>query len=84
MPKQNELPGRYGALKSWGNTTDRAARTAPARASSPASLDYWLARLDPVRFATATDDQKHAAADAARRAHFVHLSMLAAQAKRAS
>lgn len=84
MPKKDPLPGRYGALKSWGNTVDRSARTARARANSPASVGYWLARLDPVRFAHATDEQKLAAADAALRAHFAYLSMLAAQSKRAA
>lgn len=65
---------RAGALKSWANTVDRAARTAKARAASPASLEYHLTRLDPERFAEATDEQRLAAADAARRAHFARIA----------
>lgn len=74
--------GRYGALKSWGNTPDRTARTRPARAKSPGGIDYWLAKLDVDRFADATDQQQLDAADAMRRAHFAHLAMKSAKARR--
>jgi len=73
--------GRYAGLQSWANTPDRTARTAKARKYSPGDVDYWLARLDPERFADATDAQKLAAADAARRAHFARLALLSAQAR---
>lgn len=74
--------GAYGALKSWGRTVDRSARTAPARRKSPASVDYWLERLDPERFANATQEQRLAAADAARRAHMAQLALRSARTRR--
>jgi hypothetical protein len=38
-PKELSLYGRIGAHKSWADTNDRSARTAPARAA-------FLARFD--------------------------------------
>jgi len=64
MPNRHQQAGRYGGLRSWANTPDRTARTAPARDAGPGSVDYWLARLDPERFADATGEQRLVAADA--------------------
>jgi hypothetical protein len=75
MSTERQQIGRYGGLKSWANTPDRSARTAPGRKASPGSVDYWLARLDSERFADATDQQRLAAAESARRAHFAQLAM---------
>lgn len=83
-PTSRAVAGRYGGLKSWSNTPDRTARTAPARRAGPGSPEYWLARLDPVKFADATEAQKMQAAEAARKAHFAHLAMKSAQARRKS
>jgi len=74
--------GRYGGLKSWANTVDRAQRTAPGRAKSPSSIEYHLAKLDPERFANASEAQRMQAAEAARRAHFQHLALRSAQVRR--
>lgn len=74
--------GAYGALKSWGNTVDRSARTAPARRNSPASVEYWLDRLDPERFADATQEQRVAAAESARRAYYAKLALQSARSRR--
>jgi hypothetical protein len=76
------LAGRKGALKSWANTVDRTARTAPARRASPLGLAYWLDRLGP-EFDGATTEQKVAAADAAYRAHQADLAWRAAKARSA-
>lgn len=76
------MGGRAGGLESWARTVDRTARTAPARAKAPGELDYWLERLDPERFADATEAQRLAAADAARRAHFARLALASAKARR--
>lgn len=73
--------GRLGALKSWANTVDRTARTAHARRCGPGSIDYWLARLDPDRFANATEAQKLAAAEAAKKAYFARLALKSAAAR---
>lgn len=82
MPSIHQLNGRIGAFTSWANTVDRSARTAPARKASPASLDYWLERLDPERFADASDDARIAAAEAARAAHFAAMAKRSADARR--
>lgn len=81
MPTQRQTIGRYGGLKSWANTTDRTARTAPGRRKSPGEIEYWLARLDPERFADATEAQRLAAAEAARKAHFARMAMSSAKAR---
>ena len=73
--------GRYGGLRSWANTVDRAARTAPGRLRSPSSLEYHFDRLDPERFGGATDAQKLAAAQAARKAYYAELAMRSAVAR---
>lgn len=83
MPdRTRQRQSRYGALVSWANTPDRSARTAPARRRSPSSVDYWIDRLDPERFADATDSAKFAAAEAARRAHFLDMARRSAESRR--
>jgi len=82
MAAIHRAAGRVGGLTSWANTPDRSARTAPARRTAPGEVDYWLARLDPERFADATDEQRLAAAEAARRAYFARLSLRSAAARR--
>lgn len=62
--------GSIGGHVSWGNTLDRTARTAPARAAlNQKFLD--AAGGDPVR------------AEHLRKAHFKRLALLSAQARRA-
>lgn len=62
--------GAIGAHVSWANTTDRSARTAPARAALEQKfLDE--AGGDPVRAAHL------------RKAHFKRLALKSAQARRA-
>ena len=82
MSTTRQLTGRLGGLLSWANTPDRSARTRPARSSSPSSIEWHLARLDPERFADATHQQKLAADEAARRAYFQRLAMRSAKARR--
>jgi len=77
-----QAAGRYGALLSWANTPDRTARTRRAREVGPNSIGYWLNRLDPERFADATEKQKLAAADAAKSAHYAEMAMKSAAARR--
>lgn len=76
-----QIAGRVGGLRSWANTVDRAARTRRGRDAGPGSVDYWIGRLDPVRFADATDEQKVAAATAAKKAHFAALALKSSQAR---
>jgi hypothetical protein len=81
-PNQRQAIARLGAHISWAHTDDRSARTRPARRNSPASLDYHLARLDPERFANATDSQKLAAAESAKKAYYAGLTMRSIAARR--
>jgi len=62
--------GRLGAITSWARTPNRAKRTAPARASGPGSVEFHLARLDPVLFAASSDADRIAAAKCARTLYF--------------
>lgn len=64
------LLARIAAHESWANTTDRTARTAPARAARDQKfLDQ--ADGDPVRAAHL------------RKAHFARMALKSAQARRA-
>jgi hypothetical protein len=81
LPSRNPAQ-QYGALKSWANTVNRSARTAPARAAGPQSVSWHEARLGP-QFADATPEQRRQAAEAAHRAYFAELSLRAVQAKKA-
>lgn len=77
------LASRKGALASWANTVDRADRTSPARAKGPSQLEWHLNRL-PAKFDAASESQRMAAADAARRAYFTDLAMRSARSRRRS
>lgn len=67
--QDRSLLGRIGAHTSWANTTDRSARTAPARAALDAK---FLAEADgnPVR------------AEHLRKAYFQRLALKSARARR--
>lgn len=80
----HQITGRLGGLKSWANTVDRTARTANGRRSGPGDIAWHLARLDPDKFADATEAQKLAAAEAAKRAYFAELAMRSARSRRRS
>ena len=80
MATRRQQIGRYGGLKSWSNTVDRSARTAAGRKAGPGSVDYWLTRL-PEKFADATDAQRLAAAEAARKAHFAEMALKSARSR---
>lgn len=81
MHDQASLSGRFGALKSWSQTVDRSARTRPARRNSPGDIEYHLRRLGP-EFDDASEGQRLAAAEAAKRAYFAELAMKSARARR--
>ena len=85
MPKHESTRqniARLGAHKSWANTPDRAKRTANGRSRGPSSIDWHLARLDPERFADATDAQRLAAAESAKKAYYAELALKSAAARR--
>jgi hypothetical protein len=66
---ERSLIARLAAHTSWAATTDRAARTAPARAALEARF-LEQAGGDPVR------------AEHLRKAHFARLALKSAQARR--
>jgi hypothetical protein len=68
---ERRLNAVAAAHESWANTTDRAARTAPARAALQAGF-LAAADGDPVR------------AEHLRKAHFARLALKSAQARRRS
>jgi len=63
------LLGRLGAHASWANTTDRSARTAPARDAFEQKF------LDAA-------DGDHVRAAHLRKAHFARLALKSAQSRR--
>lgn len=63
------LAARVAAHESWANTTDRSARTAPARAALEARF-LEQCDGDPIR------------ADHARKAYFARLALKSVQARR--
>lgn len=65
------------ARRSWANTTDRTARTAPARA---AQERQFLDEVDPDRILPA--DERIRRADLAKREYFRALSRLSARRRR--
>lgn len=80
-PALRSLRSRIGVLESWARTADRPARTAPARAASPGSLDYWQRKVDPD--ATLPDNERLLRAEAAKRAYFLRLAMRSAEVRAA-
>jgi hypothetical protein len=56
---------------------------AKLHASGPGSIEYWLDRLDPELFATASLDDRQAAARSMKRAHFAALAIKSAKARAA-
>lgn len=70
QPSERRAQAAIAAHESWGRTTDRSARTAPARAAMDQKfLD--AAEGDPVRAAHL------------KKAHFARLALKSAQARRA-
>lgn len=68
---------RIAAYESWARTTDRAARTQPARDGLRARFER---QVDPDD--TMTPQQRSAAADAAMKAHFLRMAQASAAARR--
>jgi len=80
-PAQRTLRARLAAHESWANTEDRSARTKAGHQASPASVDYWLERVDPD--GTMTVAARHAAAKSKRDAYMSRLAFNASRARSA-
>lgn len=72
------MVARIAAHESWAHTSDRAARTAPARA---ALLARFERQADPD--GTLLPDERARRADHLRKAYFLRLALKSARARRA-
>lgn len=75
-PEQRALRSRVGAYASWANTTDPAARTAPAR---KASMERFERQVDPNN--ELPEAERARRADAARKAYFTQLALRSARSR---
>lgn len=76
-PVEKSLRGQAAVHKSWSNTDDPAARTAPAR---KAALDRFEREVDPD--GTLLPAERARRAKHARKAYFAGLALKSAQARR--
>lgn len=76
-PAEHSLASRFGAHQSWANTTDRAARTAPAR---KALAEKFLRLADPDGVLPVAE--REARAQSLRKAHYARMALKSAQARR--
>lgn len=77
-PSERVLRARLAAHSSWANTSDRSARTAPARAEQLARFER---QVDPEGLLTPAERARRA--ESARKAYFARLALKSAQARRA-
>lgn len=75
-PAQRALRARAAADASWANTSDRAARTAPARR---AALARFERQVDPT--GELSDEERQRRAASARRSYFRRLALRSARAR---
>jgi hypothetical protein len=71
------MRGRVAALTSWSQTSDRSARTAPARAAFRAKFEI---SVDP--HGVLPEDERRRRADYARKAHYAGLALKSAKSRR--
>lgn len=76
-PAERSLRARLAVHTSWAQTTDRAARTAPARR---AALQRFERQVDPD--GTVNPAERRRRAEQAMRAHMAGLALRSAQARR--
>jgi hypothetical protein len=76
-PAERRLLGQAGAHKSWAQTEDRTARTAPAREAFNARFED---EVDPNRELTEVERARRA--ESARRAYYAELALRSVQARR--
>jgi hypothetical protein len=76
-PAERSLRARIAVHTSWAQTTDRAARTAPARR---AAVQRFERQVDPD--GTLKPAERRRRAEQAMRAHMARLALRSAQARR--
>jgi len=78
-PSERSTVARIAANTRWANEDDRTAATAKARNSSPASIEYWMRKVDPD--ARMPRDQRLLRAENAKAAYYQKRMREARQAK---
>jgi hypothetical protein len=78
-PSERSLRARIAACERWSRQ-DPQAGTAPARAKSPSSDDYWLSLVDPD--SELDEVERHRRAQSAKKAHFGRLALRSAKVRR--
>ncbi len=76
-PNERVLRARIASHRSWANTADRSARTAPGR---KAALDKFEREVDPEGILNPAE--RAARAEHARKAYFTSLALKSAQVRR--
>lgn len=76
-PSERSMQMRLASHLSWANTSDRNARTAPARR---ASEERFERQVDPD--GVLPEAERKQRAESARKAHFTALALKSAQARR--
>ena len=76
-PAERIMRARLASHRSWANTSDPAARTAPARA---AMLDRFMREVDPD--GTLLPAERERRAEHARKAYYTGLALKSASARR--
>jgi hypothetical protein len=76
-PAERSLRARIAVHTSWAQTTDRAARTAPARR---AALERFQRQVDPD--GSLSEAERARRAEQAMRAHMARLALRSARARR--
>ena len=74
---ERQLAGRMGAHRSWSRTSDRSARTEPAR---EAFRDRFRREVDPE--GVLDPEERERRAESARRAWYAELALKSAKARR--
>jgi hypothetical protein len=75
-PEQRVMRSRLAAHRSWANTSDPAARTAPAR---KAALDRFERQVDPD--GVLPEAERARRAEYARKAYFTELAFKSSRAR---
>lgn len=75
--EQRAMRARIGAHTSWANTTDRAARTAPARRSF---LERFEKQVDPD--GTLPEAERLRRAESARKAFMLSIALKSAESRK--
>lgn len=77
-PVERAMAGKAGAYKSWGNTANRTARTAPGRRAADAKFDQMVIDAHGV-----LPPEEHAkCAEAFRKAYYAELALKSVRSRK--